>query len=140
MIETLRGRVTVAECDPSGRMSVPAHAARIADATVSLCHAIGLTGAFVIDRRRTLVTVSQQIAYTGDLVAGDLLVMYGGVLSIGEDEIRFVHRMLRVEDGAAIMSANALMRGTDIEHWTPIALDDAIAARARRLLVHEAQA
>ena len=139
MIETVRGRVAIGECDPSGRMNISSYAARIADSTVTLCRAIGVDDARGGERRRTLVTLRQEIAYMGDLLAGDLLVMHGGVLAIEGEEIRFVHRMLRVEDGVAVMSANVLMRGTDLEHRTPAALDDAILVRAMRLLVHEAK-
>lgn len=140
LIETLRGRVAVGECDHLGHMNVQSYVARLADATVTLGHAIGITADYVRAQRRTLVALHQDIAYLGELEAGDLVVMHSGFLSVDREQIRLVHRMLRAEDGAAMMAAKVLMRGVELERRTSVALDEAILARARRLLVREGDA
>ena len=140
LIETFRGRVAVSDCDQDGRMNVEARVARIADATVTLCHAIGLTADYMNAHGCTLVAVHHDIAHLGEVEAGDLLVMRGGVLSIDAEQIRFLHRMRRVEDGAAVMTSKVLMRGMDRERREPVALDASIVEQARQLLVREADA
>jgi acyl-CoA thioester hydrolase len=135
LVETLRGRVAVSECDHLGHMSVQFYVARISDATVTLSHAIGVTAGYVRTHRRSLVTVHQDIAYHAPLKAGDLVVMHGGVLSVDSESLRFMHRMTRAEDGEAVMTAKVLMLGMDLEGRTSVALDEAILTRARQLLV-----
>ena len=139
LIETLRGRVAVGECDHLGRMNVEAYGARVADATVMLAHAIGVTAEYIARQRRTLVTLHQDIVHVGELEAGDLLVMHGGVLSIDGELIRLLHRIVRVEDRAAVLTAKVLVRGMDLERRTFVALEERMLARARRLRVCEAE-
>jgi acyl-CoA thioester hydrolase len=134
-VETLRERVAVTECDHFGHMNVQFYVARISDATVTLSHAIGVTAGYVRAHRRSLVTVHQDIAYLAALKAGDLVVMHGGVLSVDREKLQFMHRMTRVEDGDAVMTAKVFMLGMDLERRTSVALDEAILTRARQLLV-----
>jgi acyl-CoA thioester hydrolase len=134
-VETLRERVAVTECDHFGHMNVQFYVARISDATVTLSHAIGVTAGYVRAHRRSLVTVHQDIAYLAALTAGDLVVMHGGVLSVDREKLQFMHRMTRVEDGDAVMTAKVFMLGMDLERRTSVALDEAILTRARQLLV-----
>ena len=138
LIETLRGRVAVGDCNDSGRMNVDAYVARISDATVTLSHALGFTAEYIAAKQCGLVTSHQDIAYIGELEAGDLLMMLGGVLSVDPEQILFLHHMLRVEDGAVVLSAKVLMRGIHLERRTSVALDAPTVERARRLLVREA--
>jgi acyl-CoA thioester hydrolase len=135
LIETLRARVAVSECDHLGHMSVQFYVARISDATVTLSHAIGVTAGYVRAHRRSLVTVHQEIAYLAALTAGDLVVMHGGVLSADRETLQFMHRMTRVEDGETVMTAKVLMLGMDLERRTSVALEEAILTRAKQLLV-----
>ena len=138
LIETLRGRVAVGDCDYGGRMKVDAYVARISDATLTLGLTIGFTAEYIAAKRCGLVTLHQDIAYLGELEAGDLLVMLGGVLSVDCEQILLLHHMLRIEDGAAVLTAKVLMRGIHLEHRTSVALDAPILARARQLLIREA--
>lgn len=138
LIETLRGRVAVGDCDYCGRMNADAYVARISDATVTVGHAIGFTADYIAAKRCGLVTFHQDITYLGELEAGDLLVMLGGVLSADSEQISLLHHMLRMEDGAAVLTAKVLMRGIHLERRTSVALDRPLLARARQFLVRQA--
>ena len=137
LIETWRGRVTPSECDHLGHMNVQFYMARISDATVTLNSALGMTSTYIRERRRALVTVHVEISFLAELKAGDLIVMHGGVLSVEGKKMRLLHRMTRVEDAKHVMVAKVLMVGMDLEHRKSVAMDDAIADRAKKLIVKE---
>src|SRR3954471_12915508 len=137
LIETYRGRVAVWECDHLGHMNVQFYVARISDAPLRLSGAIGVTAAYVRERRRALATVHQDISFITELKPGDLIAMHGAVLSVEGKKLRFLHRMTRVEDGRHVMTAKVLMVGMDLEQRKSVVLDDFVAESARKLLVEE---
>lgn len=98
-VEVWRGGVNTWECDEMGHMNVRFYVARAQQGLVALAAALGLPRAFAPAAVATLMLREQHIRFLREARAGALLHMRGGVLEIGETEIRLVQVLYHSQSG-----------------------------------------
>lgn len=135
LVETHLGRVAPTECDHLGHMNVQFYVAKVSDAAWHVMASIGITPAFIRERRQAPAAVKQEIAYLKELHAGDLVRMESGVLEASERKITFFHRLIKVETGQVAMTSKVYTVNMDLDARRSAALDPAVLAHAleRRL-------
>jgi acyl-CoA thioester hydrolase len=121
-IETFRGAVLAAEYDPESTMNSRLYIERFDQATWFLMHAIGLTPRGVKEAGRRIAVVRQAFQYVRELKGGELVTIQSGFIAVGKKHFRFIHRMLDVESGQLIASADmtAVQAGLDTGKTVPL--------------------
>jgi acyl-CoA thioester hydrolase len=138
LVETYLGRVSPLECDHLGHMNVQFYVAKVSDAAWHVMTSIGITPAFIRERRQAPAAVKQEIAYLKEALAGDLLRMESGVLEASERKITFFHRLTKIETGQVVMTSKVFSVNMDLDARRSAPLDAAVLACARaRLLAEE---
>ncbi len=93
LVETYRGTVYPWHCDHMGHMNVMWYVGKFDAATWRLFSGIGVTPSYIRDNDRGMAAVQQNITYSRELHAGDLVTIRSGILEMKEKAIRFVHEM-----------------------------------------------
>ncbi|MCZ2439179.1 MAG: acyl-CoA thioesterase [Pseudomonadota bacterium] len=137
-VETHLGRVAPTECDHLGHMNVQFYVAKVSDAAWHVMASIGITPAFIRERRQAPAAVKQEIAYLKELRAGDLLRMDSGVLEASEKRLTFYHRLTNVETGQVAMTSKVYTVNMDLDARRSTPLDPTILTRALERLLPEA--
>ena len=96
--ETFRGVVFPWHCDAMGHMSVQHQMPLLDNATYHLLGAFGSVTGERDDKRLGWADVSHEIQYLHELVAGDLLLLRSGLLSVGRSSIRHRTILSRLPD------------------------------------------
>lgn len=91
-VETFRGVVFPWHCDAMGHMSVQHQVPLLDNAIYHLLGFFGPAAGEVDGRNAGWADVSHEIRYLHELVAGDLLVLASGILSVGRSSLR--HRTI----------------------------------------------
>lgn len=91
-VETFRGVVFPWHCDAMGHMSVQHQVPLLDNAVYHLLGFFGPVAGEIDGRSAGWADVSHEIRYLHELVAGDLLVLSSGILSVGRTSIR--HRTI----------------------------------------------
>ncbi len=119
-------------------MNVQFYVAKVSDAAWHVMTSIGITPAFIRERRQAPAAVKQEIAYLKEALAGDLLRMESGVLEASERKITFFHRLTKIETGQVVMTSKVFTVNMDLDARRSAPLDAAVLACARaRLLAEE---
>lgn len=134
-IETHLGRVSPLECDQLGHMNVQFYVAKVSDAAWQVMASIGLTPAYIRERRRAPAAVKQEVLYLKELLAGDLVRMESGVLEVSERKITFFHRLFNVETGQLAMKSKVYTVMMDLDARRSTAIDAEVLAQARERLL-----
>src|SRR5205814_4716230 len=82
MMETYRGAVYPWHCDQMGHMNVMWYVGKFDEATWNLFAAIGVTTAFLKEKRRGVAAVQQNITYKRELLAGDTIAVRSAFLEV----------------------------------------------------------
>ncbi len=98
-ILTHQGVVYPWQCDHMGHMNVMWYVGKFDEATWQLFARLGLTPSFLREQHRGMAAVQQEIAYTRELRAGDILAITSEVLEIREKVLKFRHEMRNSESG-----------------------------------------
>ena len=98
-VETYRGAVYPWHCDHMGHMNVMWYVGKFDEATWNLFAAIGLTPAFLRENARAMGAVQQDITYTRELLAGDVVAVRSGILEMRDKVAKFVHEMRQAQTG-----------------------------------------
>jgi len=96
---TYRGAVYASHCDHIGHMNIASYGAKFDEANWVLFCEIGLTPSYLRSERHGMAGVQQNIAYSKELFAGDVIEIRSGVLEIGEKRLRVRHEMRNLETG-----------------------------------------
>lgn len=132
---TYRGVVYPWHCDHMGHMNVMYYVGKFDEATWHLLAAAGITTAYMQEHSRNMVAVEQHLTYKRELVAGDLITVYSGILEVKGKAIRFFHQMRKADTGE--LAATAVNIGVQIDSQTrkscPLAQE--IIERAQALVV-----
>ena len=96
---TYRGTVFPWHCDHMGHMNVMWYVGKFDEATWHLFASISITRAFMHETGSVFGAVQQNITYTKELLAGDIVEVRSRVLEIREKVIRFEHVMLNSSSG-----------------------------------------
>ncbi len=116
-------------------MNVQFYVSKVSDAAWHVMASIGITPAFIRERRQAPAAVKQEIAYLKELRAGDLLRMDSGVLEASEKRLTFYHRLT---NGQVAMTSKVYTVNIDLDARRSTLLDPAILASALERLVPEA--
>ena len=135
LVETYLGRVSPLECDHLGHMNVQFYVAKVSDAAWHVMASIGITPAFIRERRQAPAAVTQEIAYLREVLAGDVLQMHSGVLEASERKLTFFHRLRKLDGEQLVMTSKVLTVNMDLDARRSVPLDAAVLARARAHLL-----
>jgi acyl-CoA thioester hydrolase len=138
LIESFLGRVSPLECDHLGHMNVQFYVAKVSDAAWHVMASIGITPAFIRQRRQAPAAVKQEISYLKEVLAGDVLQMHSGVLEASERKLTFFHSLRKLDGNQLVMTSKVFTVNMDLDARRSAPLDPAVLARARaRLLPRE---
>ncbi|MEQ8602470.1 MAG: thioesterase family protein [Marivibrio sp.] len=138
-IETFRGAVLAAEYDPESTMNSRLYIERFDQATWFLMHAIGVTPRGVKADGRRVAVVRQSFQYVRELKGGELVTIQSGFIAVGKKHFRFIHRMLDVETGALIASADMTAVQASLETGKTVPLPAPQVEKAEALTITEAE-
>ena len=96
---TYRGTVYPWQCDHVGHMNIMWYVGKFDEANWNLFARIGLTPTYLRQSGRGMAAVQQNISYTRELLAGDIVEIRSQLLEVGVKSIRFVHEMRNAETG-----------------------------------------
>jgi len=113
LLLTYRGAVYPWHCDQMGHMNVMWYVGKFDEATWNLFAAMGVTTAFLRERKRGMAAVQQNITYRRELVAGDTVTVHSAFLEIRDKVARFVHEMRHGETGE--LAAYCMLTGVHID-------------------------
>ncbi len=135
LLLTYRGTVYPQHLDHMDHMNIQYYMAKFDEAVWNLFHRIGLTPSYLRAENRGMAALETNVRYLEELFAGDVVAVHSGVLRVGATSLRFVQEMRNGETGetAAIMRVVAVH--LDRAQRRPVAFPEAIAARARDLIV-----
>lgn len=135
---TYRGTVYPWHCDHVGHMNVMWYVGKFDEATWSLLLQIGLTPTYLREQQRGMAAVQQNISYTRELHAGDVVEVRSRLIEIRDKGVRFVHEMRNVETDE--VAATCELTGIHMDRVARKAcpLPPAIRAAAERLVTAEA--
>ena len=138
-IETYRGTVYPRHLDHMGHMNVAHYVEKFDEGVWHLFAAVGLTPSYMRNEHRGMAAVEMTIRYLRELHAGDLVTVRSGVLDVTEQSLHVVQEMHNGETGqlAAVEKAVAVHMDTRARRAVPF--PEAIAARARDLIVQHAE-
>ena len=135
LVETYLGRVSERKCDHLGHMNVQFYVARVSDAAWHVMASIGITPAFIRERRQAPAAVRQEISYLKEALAGDILRMDSGVLEASDRKLTFFHRLTQVETEQVVMTSKVFTVNMDLDARRSTLLDPAVLRRARARLL-----
>lgn len=135
LLLTYRGTVYPQHLDHMDHMNIQFYMAKFDEGVWNLFHRIGLTPSYLRAENRGMAALETNVRYLEELFAGDVVAVHSGVLRVGETSLRFVQEMRHGETGktAAIMRAVAVH--LDRAARRPVPFPEAVAARARALVV-----
>jgi len=110
---TYRGAVYPWHCDQMGHMNVMWYVGKFDEATWNLFAALGVTTAFLREKKRGMAAVQQNITYRRELLAGDTVTVHSAFLEIRDKVARFVHEMRHGESGE--LAALCMLTGVHID-------------------------
>jgi acyl-CoA thioester hydrolase len=110
---TYRGAVYPWHCDQMGHMNVMWYVGKFDEATWNLFAAMGVTTAFLRERKRGMAAVQQDLTYRRELLAGDTVTVHSALLQIRDKVAKFVHEMRHGETGE--LAALCTLTGVHID-------------------------
>lgn len=134
-IETYRGMVTTWHCDHQGHMNTVQFHAMFDQAGWHLIARAGLTRERMARERRGFADVSMELAYLGEMLAGDPVVIESGVARIGTTSVTYHSRMINVDSGDITATATCTTVHFDLESRRKEPIPADLRASFERLLV-----
>jgi acyl-CoA thioester hydrolase len=131
MIETYRGVVYPWHCDHMGHMNVAWYTAKFDEATWILFSHLGITASYMRERDRGMVAVKQEITYSKELVAGDVVFVRSRMLEAREKVLRFAHQLIHAESDEVAAVSELVGVHIDRRERKSCALPPEILERAR---------
>lgn len=99
LIDTYRGTVYPWQLDHMGHMNVMYYIGKFDEGTWHLFSHMGMTPQYLREQGRGMAAVRQEITYSRELRAGDIVAVRSGVVEIRERVLRFYHEMHDVHAG-----------------------------------------
>lgn len=97
---TYRGVVYPRDCDHIGHVNIATYGVKFDEATWVFFCAIGLTPSYLRGESFGMAGVQQNISYSRELFAGDVIEIRSQVLEVAEKRLRVRHEMRNIETGA----------------------------------------
>ncbi len=97
MIETYRGIVYPSQLDHMGHMNVQWYTSKFDEGTWHLFSLLGITNEYIKSQNRGMAALEQNIKYSAEGFAGDLLVVRSQLLEVNSKTLKFQHIMYNTE-------------------------------------------
>ena len=132
---TCRGAVYPRDCDHIGHMNVAAYGAKFDEANWVFFCEIGLTPSYLRGELWGMAGVQQNITYSKELFAGDVVEVRSQVLEVADKRLKFRHEMRNIESGvvAAVSEITAVHLDKHAHKSCP--LPESVRRSAQALLV-----
>jgi acyl-CoA thioester hydrolase len=131
---TYRGAVYATHCDHIGHMNIASYGAKFDEANWVFFCEIGLTPSYLRGERYGMAGVHQNISYSRELFAGDVIEIRSEVLEVADKRLRFRHEMRNIESGAVAAVSEIMAVHLDKQEHKSCPLPKTIRQRAEALL------
>ncbi len=135
LLLTYRGTVYPQHLDHMDHMNIQYYMAKFDEAVWNLFHRIGLTPSYLRAEHRGMAALETIVRCLEELFAGDVVAVHSGVLKVGETSLCFVQEMRNGETGKTAAIMRVVSVHLDRAQRRPVPFPEAIAARARALVV-----
>jgi len=132
---TYRGAVYPRDCDHIGHMNVAAYGAKFDEANWVFFCEIGLTPSYLRGELWGMAGVQQNITYSKELFAGDVVEVRSQVLEVADKRLKFRHEMRNIESGAVAAVSEITAVHLDKHAHKSCPLPEAVRRSAQVLLV-----
>ena len=132
---TYRGAVYATHCDHIGHMNIASYGAKFDEANWVFFCEIGLTPSYLRGERYGMAGVQQNISYSRELFAGDVIEIRSQVLEVADKRLRFRHEMRNIESGAVAAVSEIMAVHLDKRAHKSCPLPQNIRQRAEALAV-----
>jgi acyl-CoA thioester hydrolase len=130
---TYRGAVYASHCDHIGHMNIVSYGAKFDEANWVLFCEIGLTPSY-LRGANGMAGVQQNITYSQELFAGDVIEIRSRVLEVSEKRLRMRHEMRNIETGALAAVSEITGVHLDKKEHKATALPAAVREKAAALI------
>jgi acyl-CoA thioester hydrolase len=96
---TYRGAVSASQCDHIGHMNIVSYGAKFDEANWVFFCEIGLTPSYLRSERHGMAGVQQNISYSRELFAGDVIEIRSRLVEIADKRLTMRHEMRNIETG-----------------------------------------
>lgn len=135
MVETARGVVHEWQKDHMGHINVRAYTEFFDQASWQFYAVVGLTASLLRSGAVHMAAVQQNISYRKELYPGDTVFVRSGVVEIRDKVMCFRHELVNTESGAIAAVCDFTVVCLDPQARRSQPLPEAVAARARALLI-----
>jgi len=132
-VETFRGIVRPYEIDQMGHMNVTYYVDKFDHGSWGFFGEIGMDSAWMVENRRGMMAVEQNIKYKAELVSGDRVVVTTDVLDVSEKTIRILHTMTNVATGDVAATAEMVAVFVDMDNRSGLPLPPEVRATLESL-------
>jgi acyl-CoA thioester hydrolase len=136
-IVTYRGAIYASHCDHIGHMNIAAYGAKFDEATWVFFCELGLTPSYLRGERFGMAGVQQNITYSRELLAGDVIEISTGVVEVSDRRMRFRHVMRNLENSS--VAAECELTAVHLDKRAHKACELPAAARAAAEALMRAQ-
>ncbi len=136
---TYRGTIYPWHCDHVGHMNVMWYVGKFDEATWCFLMDLGLTPDRLRAEARGMAAVKQEISYSRELLAGDVVTVRTRLLEVRERVIRFRHEMLNAESGEVAATTDLTAVHMDTAARRAVALPEAVRRRGQALVDQAAE-
>jgi acyl-CoA thioesterase FadM len=133
--ESARDTIKPWEIDTLGGPALSAYIHRFSAANAHALAAFGFTPGYMRTENRGFSTFEFQCAFTGELKAGDPVVVRSALLHVGNSSMRMLHVMVNERTGGRVASLEQSGVHLDLHARRPAPLPDALRERARARLL-----
>ncbi len=137
-IVTYRGAVYASHCDHIGHMNIVSYGAKFDEANWVLFCEIGLTPSYLRGARTGMAGVQQNITYSQELFAGDVIEIRSHVLEVADKRLRVRHEMRNLETGELAAASEITAVHLDKTAHKATALPPAVREKAAALMTGRA--
>ncbi len=134
LVETYRGAVYPWHCDHMGHMNVMWYVGKFDEATWNFFAMMGVSAAYLRERRRAMAAVEQRLQYRQELLAGDTVTVASGVLEVKPKAIVFVHEMRNAQSNEICATSRLVGVHLDAETRRSCPFPEAVLGRAREMM------
>jgi acyl-CoA thioesterase FadM len=134
-LDSARDTVKPWEMDVFGQSAFPFYIHRFSAGGIQAFAQFGMTPAYMREQRRGMSTFEFQLAFQGELHAGDPVHVKTALLHLGNSSIRVLHRMFNGRTGGLVASLDQFGVHLDVDARRPTAFPDTLRERARAILV-----
>ena len=136
---TDRGTIYRWHCDHVGHMNVMWCVGKFDEATWCVLADLGLTPGLLRAESRGMAAVKQEISYTREFLAGDVVTVRTRLLEVRERVIRFRHEMFDAESSELAATTDLTAVHMDAAARRAVALPEAVCRRGQALVDRAAE-